>query len=319
MASSFKVGQCKVIIKSAPKYRLDNERDVLKHFHARPGIRQLLDETQDPPSLVLKHLDDNLLTASNSKRLEKPEIKFIAKRILEALQAFHEDGYVHTDVKPDNILINYGSGPRRFREVELGDCGDACLVNPKDHLKLGENGHMIGAHMFRSPEAMLNLRWGTATDIWSFGTTLISLIWGLGWHIFKPDPKDAGPDDEAYPNHVLVKQTAFFGPFPLSYFDFLPKEDERWEFIGDATQYIIDHQKWKPFAKAEDEELAEEDRTFICKIMKLDPRDRPTAQELLQDPWLGDRLGKAMSSSSNSTIRSRLHTDLIDQFIFAFD
>lgn len=43
-----------VIIKSAPKYRLGNERDVLKHFHARPGIRQLLDETQDPPSLVLK-------------------------------------------------------------------------------------------------------------------------------------------------------------------------------------------------------------------------------------------------------------------------
>ena len=189
----------KVIIKSAPKYRLDNERDVLKHFHARPGIRQLLDEIQDPPSLVLKHLDDNLLSASNSKRLENPEIKFIAKRILEALQAFHEDGYVHTgialvspfaslfcildipntnqipDVKPDNILINNSSGPRRFREVELGDCGDAGLVNPKHHLKLGDSGHMIGAHMFRSPEAMLNLRWGTATDIWSFGTTVSDL------------------------------------------------------------------------------------------------------------------------------------------------
>jgi casein kinase II subunit alpha len=113
MASGFKVGQCiegkvstyilskqlhkdiwtatyqaltrsrsshlgKVIIKSAPKYRLDNERDILKHFHARLGIRQLLDETQDPPSLVLEQLDDNLLTESNS-RLEKPEIKFIAK------------------------------------------------------------------------------------------------------------------------------------------------------------------------------------------------------------------------------------------------
>lgn len=86
----------KVIIKSAPKYRLDNERNVLKHFHAQPGIRQLMDETQDPPSLVLKHFDDNLLTASNTKRLSKPEIKFVAKRILKALQAFHEDGYVHT-------------------------------------------------------------------------------------------------------------------------------------------------------------------------------------------------------------------------------
>jgi len=88
----------KVIIKSAPKYRLDNERDVLKHFHARPGIRQLLDETQDPSSIVLKHLDDDILIASNSKRLEKSEIKFIAKSILVGLQTFHENGYVHTGI-----------------------------------------------------------------------------------------------------------------------------------------------------------------------------------------------------------------------------
>jgi casein kinase II subunit alpha len=88
----------KVIIKSATKYRLDNERDVLKHFYARPGIRQLLDETQNPPSLVLKHFDDNLLTASNSKRLETPKITFIANSVLEALQALYEDGYVHTGI-----------------------------------------------------------------------------------------------------------------------------------------------------------------------------------------------------------------------------
>lgn len=50
-----------------------------------------------------------------------------------------------------------------------------------------------------------------------------------------PDPKDAGLDDDTYPNHILVKQIAFFGPVPLSYFDSLPKEDERWEILGDAS------------------------------------------------------------------------------------
>jgi casein kinase II subunit alpha len=79
------------------------------------------------------------------------------------------------DIKPDNILVNYGTDPYRFKQVELGDCGDACIVNPRDHLKIGETGHLIGAHMFRSPEAMLNLRWGTPTDIWSFGTTVSGL------------------------------------------------------------------------------------------------------------------------------------------------
>lgn len=66
-------------------------------------------------------------------------------------------------------------GPALFREVELGDCGDACLINFDDHLKLGESGHVIGAHMFRTPKAMLSLRWGAPTDIWSFGTTIREL------------------------------------------------------------------------------------------------------------------------------------------------
>lgn len=35
-----------------------------------------------------------------------------------------------------------------------------------------EEGHVIGAAMFRSPEAMLNLRWRAPTDIWSFGATV---------------------------------------------------------------------------------------------------------------------------------------------------
>ncbi|PMD57969.1 uncharacterized protein K444DRAFT_644242 [Hyaloscypha bicolor E] len=110
----------KVIIKNAPKYLLEIERNVLMNFNGRPRIRRLLDETQNPPSLVLKRLDDN----------------------------------------PLNV------GPHRFREAGLGDCGDACFVNSKDHLKPGKNGYMIGAHTFR--------------NTWSFGTTLISLIWRLG-------------------------------------------------------------------------------------------------------------------------------------------
>jgi casein kinase II subunit alpha len=186
-----------VIIKAAPKPRLDNERHVLQHFRGRPGIRQLLDQTRDPPSLVLEHLHDNLLAASNAKRLAKSEIKFIAKKILEALQTFHEDGYVHTgiilafpfyerksscrhtdtnrtlNIKPDNILLNYGGNTTR--DITLADCGDSCFVQPKDHLKYGESGHIIGAHMFRSPEAMMSLRWGSPTDIWSFGTTVSDL------------------------------------------------------------------------------------------------------------------------------------------------
>jgi casein kinase II subunit alpha len=56
----------------------------------------MLDETKDPPSMVLKRLDDNLLSISGKKIIEGVDVKFVAKRILQALHALHEDGYTHT-------------------------------------------------------------------------------------------------------------------------------------------------------------------------------------------------------------------------------
>ena len=149
----------------------------------------MIDTTEDPPSLVLKFLDENLLKISGQKRLEGSDLKFVARNLLKALAALHENGYVHTgniapqsfkgsvsnscdgtDIKPDNVLVNYGHDVARFSEVQLGDCGDVYRFNPK--ADLFEEGHIIGAAIFRSPEAMLNLRWGPPTDIWSLGTTV---------------------------------------------------------------------------------------------------------------------------------------------------
>ncbi len=44
------------------------------------------------------------------------------------------------------------------------------MVDP--NASSSEEGHIIGAAIFRSPEAMLNLRWKASTDIWSFGATV---------------------------------------------------------------------------------------------------------------------------------------------------
>jgi serine/threonine protein kinase len=86
----------KVIVKTAFKSRLDNERKFLKIFLGKPGIRQLLDEIEEPRCLILKYFDDNLLEASNAQRLKKAEIKRCTRKILEALKMMHERGYVHT-------------------------------------------------------------------------------------------------------------------------------------------------------------------------------------------------------------------------------
>lgn len=97
-----------VVVKSVyDHHRIQNERDILRHFQARsPYIRPLIDEIEDPTeptTIVLKHLDDHLLQASIKKTLNRKEIKYVSKRVLEALSVLHENGYVHTG--------NYSSKP----------------------------------------------------------------------------------------------------------------------------------------------------------------------------------------------------------------
>ena len=48
-------------------------------------------------------------------------------------------------------------------------------------------------------------------------------------------------------------------------------------------------EKMKPFQYLSEREICNADKAFVLKIMKLDPRDRPTVKELLQDEWFTER------------------------------
>ncbi|KAL8931623.1 MAG: hypothetical protein Q9211_006832, partial [Gyalolechia sp. 1 TL-2023] len=266
----------KVVIKAAPKQRLDNEREVPEAVRDNSYIRQRIDTIDDLPSLVLKYLDENLLRISGQKRLEGSDLKQVARHLLKGLAALHEKGFVHTDVKPDNVLVNYGGASARFSEVQLGDCGDAYRFNPKaDPL---EEGHVIGAAIFRSAEAMLNLSY--APNMFPDEIAqLISLVFGHHWHIFKP--KDVEPDDVNYGFWVLVEQVRRFGPVPLSYEEIA--NADRLGILTTVIDYGNNNQLQLPFSMSEDQELLKGDRDFIVQLMKLDPRHRPTATDLLED------------------------------------
>jgi serine/threonine protein kinase len=89
-----------VVIKSVHHFRLRNERDILLRLQSQtPLLRPLLDEIEDPPNppaLVLKYLEDDLLHASNTRRLTRPEVKYVTKKVLEALEVLHGHGFIHT-------------------------------------------------------------------------------------------------------------------------------------------------------------------------------------------------------------------------------
>ncbi len=105
------------MVKSVRNWRLQNECDVLRRFGPlAPSLRPLLDEIHDPsdpPAIVLKYYDSDLLAASNAQRLTRREIRQVARSVLEALAVLHSEGYVHTGTGHSSVpLLLHRRRPR---------------------------------------------------------------------------------------------------------------------------------------------------------------------------------------------------------------
>jgi serine/threonine protein kinase len=103
-----------VIVKHVNHFRLQNECDVLVRFQSStPHIRPLVDEIgtgTESHALVMRWLDGDLLEATKNRQLASPEVKLVAKGILEALRALHAEGFIHTG-KPAALRYRGASFP----------------------------------------------------------------------------------------------------------------------------------------------------------------------------------------------------------------
>ncbi|XP_028319305.1 homeodomain-interacting protein kinase 3-like [Gouania willdenowi] len=110
----------------------------------------------------------------NKNSLYVNAIRPIAKQLLETLQALQYLKIVHTDIKPDNVmLINMKYLPYR---VKLIDFGKAL------HYYTSKLGGMHQAVGYRAPEVTLGLPFTESIDMWGLGCLLAFLY--LGFHLF---------------------------------------------------------------------------------------------------------------------------------------
>ncbi len=102
-------------------------------------------------------------------RLTSVEVLSIMEQTARALHAAHEDGLVHRDVKPGNLLITPGG------KVKITDFGIARVA---DQVALTATGQVMGTVQYLAPEQATGKQATPSTDIYSLGIVAYEALTG---------------------------------------------------------------------------------------------------------------------------------------------
>jgi hypothetical protein len=96
----------------------------------------------------------------------------IVQQVASALDHAHNQGYIHRDVKPSNIMVD----PERNDHVTLMDFG---LVRVIGGSQLTHSGTIVGTPDYMSPEQAKGLELDHRADIYSLGVTVYHMLTGI--------------------------------------------------------------------------------------------------------------------------------------------
>jgi serine/threonine protein kinase len=142
-----------------------------RRFH--PNIVAILDFGDDSgmPFLAMEYVDGSSLDAilKASGPLDPGRGVAIIMQVLSALGFAHQNGIVHRDVKPSNIMI-LNSG-----EVKVADFGIARI----DASEFTIVGDLLGTPAYMAPEQFSGAPVETRTDLFAAGVILFEMLTGV--------------------------------------------------------------------------------------------------------------------------------------------
>ncbi|EGD97359.1 CMGC protein kinase [Trichophyton tonsurans CBS 112818] len=277
------------------QYERQNIRRVLSTFQlAGPhGIHPVL--VCEASQMSLR----DMKTVFFPNGFEESFVKAATIELLKAVDFLHtRAGVVHTDIHPGNLLLGlYNNNVLQvLEEMELdspflasqfqtlglsiwpmllSDFGEA-RIGP------GPHGGDIMPLEFRAPEVLLYVGWSYPVDIWSVGLTAWDLL-GCQRLFTARDEEDG----QAYDAVHFAEMIAALGPPPA---EFLAKNPERRaDFWGEKGEWLelAPIPEGRTLESVENQlENNEKFLKFIRRALTWLPEARPTAKELMQDPWL---------------------------------
>ncbi len=202
------------------KLTLDTMEKTLKRFQrearalanlTHPNIVAIMDygEYEGRPFLVMPYISGGTLKERLGHPIPWQEAARLLVPIARALQYAHQQGIIHRDVKPSNVLL----GPSG--DALLTDFGIAkLLIDTEETSDLTGSGMGIGTPEYMSPEQFQGARVDARTDVYSLGVVFYEMVTGR-----KPYTANT-------PGAILVKQATESLPPPSTFVRGLPQDVE---------------------------------------------------------------------------------------------
>jgi serine/threonine protein kinase len=142
---------------------------------SHPGVVAVYDVVEEDgrPWIVMELIRSRSLQQriTEDGPMEPRRAAEIGRQMVAALIAAHQEGILHRDVKPSNVLI---CEERSLRAV-LTDFG---IARAQSDATLTQTGMLIGSPAYIAPERARGRRALPASDLWSLGVTMYAMVEG---------------------------------------------------------------------------------------------------------------------------------------------
>lgn len=160
----------KVLKRKNKEETFKKEINIMKQIN-HPSVITLLDtfHSQDNVFCAVMNYAENGSILSDIMRhgtYSEDKMKAYMKSILEGLDAIHQAGIIHNDIKAANILLNKG-------KAMIADFGASIDTKVTKNLKSS-----VGSPHWMSPETACGKPLSTKSDIWSIGILAIEMLTG---------------------------------------------------------------------------------------------------------------------------------------------
>ncbi len=147
---------------------LNEARTVSQLQH--PNIVSIYDvgSFQLKPYLVLEYIEGESLLSRLRQQIPLQQALRIMRDVLSGVAAAHDEGIIHCDLKPANIMITTQG------QAKVADFGLALLANSQQIY----DKHLAGTPQYMAPEYIETYKHQTVSDVFSLGLIFYQLLTG---------------------------------------------------------------------------------------------------------------------------------------------